>query len=165
MLRIPLHGKSLKQPPVLQDLWALQPSMCKPTWVDKEKSSTLLRSLFITDSRPWSTWQGNKVVKKRCLEMCKICSDHSMKNWIRAKWNFHLQWNPSGKARNVSLKLQNLVHFHAPIFTNNVYFTPRYRPPLLKGHHLEWPLLRGSTVSRIMSELLFMKLSPTHIHV
>ena len=51
-----------------------------------------------------------------------------------------IQWNPSGKARNVSLKLQNLVHFHEPFFTNHVYFTPHDRPPLLKGHHVGWPL-------------------------
>ena len=51
-----------------------------------------------------------------------------------------LQWNPSGKARKVSLKLQNLVNFNAPFFTNHVYFTPRDRPPLLKGHHFGWPL-------------------------
>ena len=57
-----------------------------------------------------------------------------------------IQWNPSGKAGNVSLKLQNLVHFHAPFFTNHAYFTPHDRPPLLKGHHLGWPLQRGSTV-------------------
>ena len=57
-----------------------------------------------------------------------------------------LQWNPSGKARNVTLKFQNSVHFHAPFFTNHVYFTPRDRPPLLKGHHHGWPLQRGSTV-------------------
>ena len=48
----------------------------------------------------------------------------------------HIQWNLSGKDRKVSLKLQNLVHFHAPFFTNHIYFTPRDRPPLLKGHHL-----------------------------
>ena len=29
---------------------------------------------------------------------------------------------PSGKARNVSLKLWNFVHFHAPFFTNHVCF-------------------------------------------
>ena len=49
-----------------------------------------------------------------------------------------VQWNPSGEARNVSLKLQNLVHFHAPFFTNHIYFTPHDRPPLLKG-----PILSG----------------------
>ena len=48
--------------------------------------------------------------------------------------HFVLQWNPSGKARNVSLKLRNLVHFHAQFFINHVYFTPHDRPPLLKGH-------------------------------
>ena len=32
-----------------------------------------------------------------------------------------IQWIPSGKARNVSLKLWNLVHFHAPFFTNHVH--------------------------------------------
>ena len=52
-----------------------------------------------------------------------------------------IQRNTSGKARKVSLKLQNSVHFHAPYFTNHVYFTPHDRPPLLKGHHLGWPLL------------------------
>ena len=52
----------------------------------------------------------------------------------------HVQWNPSWKARKVSLKLQNLVHFHAPFFTNHVYFTPHGRPLLLEGHNLGWPL-------------------------
>ena len=51
-----------------------------------------------------------------------------------------VQWNPSGKARNVSLKLQKLVVFHVPFFRNHVCFTPHDRPPLLKGHHLKWPL-------------------------
>ena len=51
-----------------------------------------------------------------------------------------IQWNPAGKARNVSLKLQNLAHFCAPSFTNHVYFTPHDRPPLLKGHQFGWPL-------------------------
>ena len=60
--------------------------------------------------------------------------------------NMHIQWNPSGKARKVSLKLQNSVHFQAQFFTNHVYFTPHDRQPLLKGHHLGWPLWRGSTV-------------------
>ena len=124
--------------------------------------------------------------------------------------SLHIQWNPSGKARNVSLKLQKLAHFRALFFTKHVYhycedimgevasqitsltivystvysdadqrkhqssaslafvwgshrgplnspykwpvtrkmfpfddvimFTPHYRPPLLKGHHLCWPL-------------------------
>ena len=51
-----------------------------------------------------------------------------------------LQWNPSRKARNVSGKLGNLVHFQSPFFTYHVYFTPHDRPPLLKDHHLGWPL-------------------------
>ena len=37
-------------------------------------------------------------------------------------------------------ELQNLVHFHAPLFTNYVYLTPHNSPALLKGHHLGWPL-------------------------
>ena len=41
-----------------------------------------------------------------------------------------IQWSPSGKARNVLLKLQNLVHFHAPFFTNHVYFTTYDRSSL-----------------------------------
>ena len=65
-----------------------------------------------------------------------------------------MRWNPSGKARNVSLKLQNLVHFCAPLSTNHVYFTPHDRPPLLKGHELGWPLLRGSTVYCFSAESL-----------
>ena len=39
-----------------------------------------------------------------------------------------IQWNPSWKARNVSLKLQNLVHFRAPFITNHVFL------PLMTGH-------------------------------
>ena len=36
-----------------------------------------------------------------------------------------IQWNPSGEAnREVSLKFQNLVHFHAAFCANHVYFTP-----------------------------------------
>ena len=57
-----------------------------------------------------------------------------------------IQWSPSGEARNVSLKLRNLIHIQAPFFTNHVYFTLHGRPPLLKGHHFRWPLWRGFTV-------------------
>ena len=56
--------------------------------------------------------------------------------WYNYSQNKLIQWSSSGKARNVSLMLQNLVHFHAPFFTNHVYFPPHDRPPLLKGHHL-----------------------------
>ena len=57
-------------------------------------------------------------------------------------WVIKVQWNPSGKVRNVSQKLQIWVHFHAPFFANHVYFTPHDRPPLntlrrrWNGHHL-----------------------------
>ena len=51
-----------------------------------------------------------------------------------------IQWNPSWKARNVSLKLQNSAYFHAPFFLNYIYIAPLDRPPLLKGHHLGYPL-------------------------
>ena len=50
----------------------------------------------------------------------------------------HIQWNPSEKARKVSLKLQNWVHFQAQLFTNHVYFTPHDRQPLvafIEGFH------------------------------
>ena len=50
------------------------------------------------------------------------------------------------KARNASLKLLNFVNFHAPFSRNHVHFTHHDRPPLLKGHHLAWPLWRGSIV-------------------
>ena len=40
----------------------------------------------------------------------------------------YIQWNPFGKVRQVSLKLQNLSHFLAPFFTNHVYI------PLRTGH-------------------------------
>ena len=56
------------------------------------------------------------------------------------KWRYKtvksVQWKPSEKARDVSLKLQTLVHFHPPLFTNYVYFTHYDRPPLLKSHYL-----------------------------
>ena len=51
-----------------------------------------------------------------------------------------IQWNPAGRARDVSLKLRNVAHFRAPFFTNHVFITPHDRPPLLKGHLLGWPL-------------------------
>ena len=53
---------------------------------------------------------------------------------------------PFWKGQAVPLKLQNLVHFHTPFFTNHADFTLHDRPPLLKGHHLGWPLQKGSTV-------------------
>ena len=56
-------------------------------------------------------------------------------NRIFPCWQYDVQWNPSEKARNVPLKLWNLVHFHAPFFTNHVYFTSHDRSPLLKGHY------------------------------
>ena len=74
---------------------------------------------------------------------------------------FSIQWNPSGKARNVSLKLQNLVHFRAPFLTNHVYFTPHDRPPLLKGQHHGWPLSRGSTVFTNLDVFVWLG-SPKH---
>ena len=54
-----------------------------------------------------------------------------------------IQWKSSGEAREVSLKLQNLVHFHAPFFTNHVYFAPHDRPPLLKGRHFWVAFIEG----------------------
>ena len=54
-------------------------------------------------------------------------------SWL--KWNqgsISIQWNPSGNARKVPLKLQNLVHFDAAFFTSHVYITPHAsfeRPP------------------------------------
>ena len=57
-----------------------------------------------------------------------------------------LQWNPSGKTGNVSLNLQNLVHFRAPFFKNHVYFTLHDRPSLSKSYHLAWPLFLGFIV-------------------
>ena len=89
----------------------------------------------------------------------RIYASHGLKElktWVNGQGHsirksddfyFGIQWNPYGKARNVSLKLQNLIHIYAPFFTNHVYFTPHDRPPLLKGHHHGWPLQRGSTVS------------------
>ena len=41
---------------------------------------------------------------------------------------FVIQWNSSGKARDVSLKLRNLVHFHAPLL--QIMFIL----PLMTGH-------------------------------
>ena len=89
-----------------------------------------------------------------CLYVCD-CRSISMTKILRqfldkfndeycSSLNMHIQWNPSGKARKVSLKLQNSVHLQ--FLTNHVYFTPHDRQPLLKGHHLGWPLWRGSTV-------------------
>ena len=76
----------------------------------------------------WEPWYNGQISQsQRIQNLCLTVS------------NNEVQWNPSGKARNVSLKLQNLVHFHAPFFTNHVYFTPHDRPPLLKGHPLGWP--------------------------
>ena len=40
-----------------------------------------------------------------------------------------IHWNPSGKAREVSVKLQNLVYFHAPLFTFIMFILP-----LMTGH-------------------------------
>ena len=63
--------------------------------------------------------------------------------WIivdKSDWNLIRNTvEPLWKVRNVTLRLQNLVHFRAPFFTNHVYFTPLDRPPLLKGH-IGWPL-------------------------
>ena len=40
-----------------------------------------------------------------------------------------IQWNPSGKAWEVSVKLQSLVYFHAPLFTFIMFILP-----LMTGH-------------------------------
>ena len=36
---------------------------------------------------------------------------------------------PLYKGQEFSTKLQNFVNFHAPFFTNHIYFTPYERPP------------------------------------
>ena len=65
-------------------------------------------------------------------------SEHWQKWKAIVKQYFASTVEPPGKARKVSLKLQNWVQ--APFFTNHIYFTPNERPPLLKGHNLGWPL-------------------------
>ena len=54
------------------------------------------------------------------------------------------------------INLRNSVHFHAPFFTNHVYFTPHHRPPLLKGHRHGWSLYRGSNISVSVIKIRFM---------
>ena len=48
----------------------------------------------------------------------------------------------------------NLVNFHAPFFTNHVYFTPHDRPPLLKGHQSGVAFIGGSTVFQTLTMTL-----------
>ena len=96
-------------------------------------------------SRSW-VWSKRKVIQS--AQYLTNSLPIYFKSIRRTIPEIQLQWHPSGKARNASLKLQNLVHFHAPVFTNHVYFTPHDKPPPLKGHHLRWPNKRGSTVFR-----------------
>ena len=49
-------------------------------------------------------------------------------------------WNTMESLYKGQLKLQKIVHFRAPFLSNHVYFTPRGKAPLLKGHHLGWTL-------------------------
>ena len=98
---------------------------------DKPLSEPMMVSLpmHICITRP--QWVNQKITVIK--ELCNNCNI-----WM----DFQIQWNPSRKARVVSLKLQNLVHFHAPFFTNHVYFTPHDRPPLLEVplyYHTLWP--------------------------
>ena len=113
-----------------------------------------------------SRWLRAQLERNRCPEVETLYTGFIWRNikicFLPQKMYVLLQCNPSGKARNVSLKLQNLVHFHAPLFTNHAYFTPHDRPPLLKGHHLGWPLQKGSTVFlntdlKLCENLLFLK--------
>ena len=60
---------------------------------------------------------------------------NSTHKWPVTRKNVSIWWHHHMSR----LSLQNLVHFHAPFFTNDVYFTPHDRPPLLEGHHLGWP--------------------------
>ena len=46
-----------------------------------------------------------------------------------------IELQDSGKALNISMKLQNLIHFRALFFANHVYFTLHDRPPVLKAHN------------------------------
>ena len=52
--------------------------------------------------------------------------------WMYDPVIMYIQWNPSGKGRNVSLQLQNLVHFHAPFFLEIMLILP------LMTDHLFW---------------------------
>ena len=82
-----------------------------------DEAAVLLGQLQDSDAGTWYKYNGDGLISAK-----------------------DIQWNPSGKARDVSLKLQSVVHFHAPFFTNHLYFNPHDRLPLLKGHHLMWPL-------------------------
>ena len=55
-----------------------------------------------------------------------------------------IQGNPSGKARNVSLKLQTLFHFHAPFFTNHAFILP-----LMTGNLFRKAIILGGLYRRV----------------
>ena len=63
---------------------------------------------------------------------------------------------PLWKGQECLTKIAKFDHFHAPFFTNHVYFVPCHRSPLLKGHHHGWPLYRGSNISESIIKIIFM---------
>ena len=76
--------------------------------------------------------------RSKCVPRALTCLFLSKRGATPSHQQLSSHWNIC--TWNVSLKLQNLDHFHAPLFTNHVYFTPHDRPPLFRGHHLGWPL-------------------------
>ena len=75
-----------------------------------------------------------------------LSGDRSSGCWILT----HLPWT-KWPSFSRPLKLQNVVHFHPPFLTNDVYFPPHDRPPLLKGRHLGWPYRGVSLYSNSLS--------------
>ena len=78
-----------------------------------------------------------------CKKMALIKSIIGMK----MKMKFKKQWNPSGKARNVSLKLRNVVHFHSlqimfilPLITDHLFRKDNILGGLYRGVPLQLSL-------------------------
>ena len=87
------------------------------------------------------------------FQMMSVSSQRTMLlgKHTRVYWhNCVIQWTPSGKAKEVSLKLHNLVHFHAPFFTNHVSFTSHDRPPF-------WVPLYAITWNKMETSLCWLE--------
>ena len=112
------------------DLW-LKHYSCTNTYIILSKCIYFYRKIEGTYPGILTLFQNQKHNQQHCIQWFEFQHWFPCLNIIQSLNTLFVDrvghfW----KTRYVSIRLQNLFHFHAPFFTNQAYFTPYDRPPL-----------------------------------